>query len=134
MPVKNTRVSQAVAKAVELNRTIKTLQADLEGLKDVIRKEAEKLSTDGELVEFDSPEGVATVCFYKDAATTVEGANLWELKDTLPKVTWEDLFVEKVALAPGFNEKFEELKKRQQRIVAEYVEWKARSPHVILPK
>lgn len=134
MPVKNTRVSQAVAKAVELNRTIKTLQADLEGLKAVIRGEAEKLSKDGELVEFDSPEGVATVCFYKDGAAAVEGANLWELKDSLPEVTWNDLFVEKVGLASGFNEKFAELRKRFQRILGEYIEWKPRAPHVILPK
>jgi|SRR5579885_122056 len=134
MAVKNTRVSQAIAKAVELNRTIKTLQADLEGLKDVIRAEGEKFSEDGKLVEFESPAGVATVCFYKDGASVVEGANLRELRETLPKVTWEDLFVEKVVLAQGFNEKFEQLGKRQKRIVGEYVEFKPKAPHVILPK
>jgi len=134
MPVKNARVSQAIAKAVELNRTIRSLTADLEGLKDVIRQEGKKLSIDGALVEFDSPQGVSTVTFYNDAPGAIEGANLWELKVALPKVTWDDLFVERVALNVDFTEKFEQLRKRHQKVVGEYVEWKSRVPHVILPK
>jgi len=134
MPVKNARIGELIAKAVETRKDIEKMTAELDELKAQIRAEAEKRSKDGELVEFESEVGVATVAFYADAPGAIEGANLWELRNLLPRITWEDLFVEKVALAQGFTEKFGELKKKHQVVVREYVKWTPRAPHVILPK
>ena len=137
MPIENNKVAIAVAKAAEVNRSIKLLMADLEGFKDIIRKEAEKVQAKrgtNEQVEFMSLAGTAIVVFVSDAVSAVDGANLAELRDKLPKVTFGDLFQETITLADGFSSKFDMLKKGHQTVVGRYVEWKFRAPRVILPK
>jgi hypothetical protein len=137
VPIYNAKVATAVASAAVVNRQIKLLQADLEGFKDIIRTEAEKVASkrgSEEQVEFSSPEGVCSVCFVQDAVTPVDGANLRELQTVLPKVTWSDLFEEKVVLSIGFSEKFEALTGKLRIAVRRYVQWDQRAPRVTLPK
>ena len=136
--IQRKHIAAAIAKAAAINRTIKVLTEQLDGLKAGIRKEAEKISAargDDSMVEFASPAGVCTVCFVQDAVTAGSGKNLWELKLVLPTVTWEDMFVEKVALAQDFNEKFQALPAgKVKTTIDRYLEETPRGPRVILPK
>jgi hypothetical protein len=137
VPIKNARVAVAIAAAVEINRKVKALCTDLELLKATIRSEAEKASTargDDNLVEFESDQGVATVCFPRDAVSPVPGANLRELQSVLPTTTWNHLFEEKVVLASDFSERFGALTKGNRATLKRYLEWSPRAPRVTLPK
>jgi hypothetical protein len=137
MPVHNAKVAKAIAEAAPLLRQVKEAQARIDELKILIRAEAEKVSTkrgDDALIEFESSEGTATVCFVKDAIGVVKGANLRLLKETLPAWTWNHLFEEKVVLSDEFGEAFEQLDKAAQKSVKKMVEWKPREPRVTLPK
>ena len=86
------------------------------------------------MVEFDSPEGVASVVLVADALEAIEGANLLELEEKLPSVTWDDLFAVSVKPVSDFTAKFEVLATPLKRVLKCYVQWVPRAPRVTLPK
>lgn len=137
MPVQNAKASKAIAEAAKINRAMKEGKERLDELKAIIREEAEKVATkrgDDEKVEFESPEGVATVCFVKDSVSIMKGANPRVLKEVLPEVVWSHLFNEVVVLSKEFGEAFDQLPKSQQNTVKKMVEWSENEPRVTLPK
>jgi hypothetical protein len=137
MPIVNKKVQGAIARATILNRLIKEAQEELEGLKVLVREEATKVASkrgDDEKVEFESPEGVATVVFVSDRASLVKGANPALLKETLPMTVWENLFQETIVLSKQFPDAFGLLTRTQQTSVKKLVEWKPCEPRVTLPK
>lgn len=133
-------IESQVAQAAVLNREIKERAAQLEVLKVAIREYATKANLkrpateQDEKIEIESPEGVATVSFPRDAVLLVAGANPRALKETLSATTWDHLFEERVALKPEFEEAFRLLSKEDRFHVRTVVDWKPRDPAVILPK
>lgn len=135
-----TRVESEVAEAAILNREIKARAERLEVIKQNLRAYAAKVDAkrppekQGEKVEIESKEGVATISFVKDAVALVEGANPRAFKDTLAPATYNHLFEERVVLAEDFDKSFHLLGKDEKSIVRKLVEWKKPDPRVLLPK
>lgn len=133
MQLTNAKVSRLVIEATELAHSLETGLDRLEFLKQAIRIEATKAS-DGELVEYQTAAGVATVCFPRDAVFIEKGANLLELKATLPSLQWDDLFAVEIVLAEEFTAKYERLSASLRKVVKGFVRWDPRAPRVTLPK
>lgn len=133
----NDKASRAIVEAARLTRGIKEAEEQVARLKEIIREEAEKVAKrrkDDEKVEFDSSEGVATVCFPKDSVSLIKGANPNALREHLPAAVWEHLFQVKVCLQREFEDNFGSLTKQQQNVVSKQVEWCPNTPRVLLPK
>lgn len=136
-PIRNARTAALVVEATRLHRSIKESTLKLEELKAKLRKEAEKIGKkrdSDELVEFESAEGTATVCFVKDTVGLVKGGDPRSLREDLSEDIWDILFQEKVVLAPEFEEKLGALPKAVQNRVKPILLWKENEPRVILPK
>ncbi len=137
MPVVNKTAATAIEEAARLVRAVKEANARIDELKVIIRAEASKIATkrgDDEKVEFESDEGVATICFPNDKVTLVKGARPIDLKDTLPEKVWDTLFEEVVELSDDFKDAFPNLPVTQKKLVAPLVEFKPSEPRVTLPK
>lgn len=137
MPIHNAKASKAIAEAAVLMRSVKEAQERIDELKVIIRECAETVATkrgDDEKVEFESPEGVATVCFPKATPKIQKGANPNDLKAVLPQTVWEELFETKIVLAGEFEDKLTHLSAKNQAAVKKVVEWKTNEPRVTLPK
>ena len=135
-----TRVESEVAEAAILNREIKARTERLNEIKTNLRAYALKVDAkrppekQGEKIEIESKEGVATISFVKDAVSLVEGANPRGLKEVLTPATWEHLFVERVVLAEDFDKSFHLLAKEDKGHVRKLVQWSTPEPRVLLPK
>ena len=133
-------VAADVAEAAILNREIKEKAARVDDLKERIRehalREASKrpYAEQNEKVEIESPEGVATISFPKDAVSLVEGANPRALRSEIPDATWAHLFEERVVLAKEFDAAYKLLAKAEQEQVRRLVQWVTPKPSVLLPK
>lgn len=135
-----TKVESEVAEAAVLNREIKERAERLEVIKQNLRAYAAKVDAkrppekQGEKIEVESKEGVATISFVKDAVSLAPGANPRAFRETLAPATWSHLFEERVVLAADFDEAFQLLSKEDKRVVRPLVEWKTPDPRVLLPK
>ncbi len=135
----NARISDIVTQAAILNREIKERSAKLDVLKEKLRNEALKISTkrgEDEQLEFDSPEGVATVCFVRDAAAIIKGADPLTLRQytSFPLDTWHRFFATRIVLTDEFTDAYTLLAKTDQKLINKVVEWKERDPRVTLPR
>jgi hypothetical protein len=136
-PVRTAKTAALVVEAARLQRSAKESLLRIEAIKAELRKEAEKVSKkreSDELVEFESVEGTATVCFVSDSVGLVKGADPRTLRETLSEDVWDVLFQLKAVLAPEFEDKLNALPGLVQRRVKTLLEWKANAPRVTLPK
>jgi len=137
---KVTNLPAIVGKAIVLQRHVREMQGTLEELKGTIRSAAQlerrRRGGGDELVEFDSPEGTATVCFVKDTMHLVVGADPFTLQGAIPDRAWRALFEPRAVLVRGFVDRLSAmtLAKRERKSVERLVEWVTGVPRVILPK
>ena len=136
-PIRNERTQELVAKATRVNRQIRLLTLELETLKISIRKEAERVASrrgSEELLEFDSPEGVATVCFVSSTPSLLPSVDVWTELSSLDGEDWHALFDIEVVLAKGFTDRLPRRSKETQALVGKLLKWSDPAPRVTLPK
>lgn len=136
--IKNSKASDAIAEAAKLNRKIKTQLARLDELKVFIRKAALAVATrrdSDDLVEFESDEGVASVCFVRDTLCLVKGSDPEMLRPEIPEELWDALFQTKVVLKNNARDAVETMMPGHYRdVVSALLETKENEPRVTLPK
>jgi hypothetical protein len=136
-PVRNPSIAAIVVEATRLSRSIRESEEKLKDLKASLRKEAEKVAKrrdSDELVEFESVEGTATVCFVKDTVALVKGADPSSLQGVISDEIWDILFDTKYVLKSEFEDKLAALPKQAQAKVKPLVDNFPNAPRVILPK
>jgi hypothetical protein len=136
-PVRTPTMAAIVVEATRLSRSIRESEEKLKDLKASLRKEAEKVAKrrdSDELVEFESAEGTATVCFVKDTVALIKGADPSSLQGVISDEVWDILFDTKYVLKSEFEDKLAALPKQTQAKVKPIVDWFPNAPRVILPK
>lgn len=129
--------SAIVAEAAVLNRTINVASQRLALLQQELRVEALRVADrEGtlEMVEFASPEGVASVCFPGPTGKFIKLAEPRLLRDEIPLRTWKLMFEERVHMTSKFMDVMETLKGAQRKAVLKVVEIVESTARVTLPK
>ncbi len=130
-----------VDRATDLDRLIKSLTEELDGVKAFLREAAASgafPANESGTVDLRSEEtgNVAQVSFPKDTPILVDGTDPRVLKASLTSSQFELLFREVVTLQPpkAFEPAFAQLPKKLQDKVKKVVGWRQNTPTVRLPK
>jgi hypothetical protein len=126
--------------AIELNRQILSEMAQLEALKEHLRKTAlgGRSFWDGRqrIVEMEGNLGVSSVVFPPNQVKVKKGCDLRDLETNLPSDTFTTLFQKRVVIEPvtDFESRVGSLSPAETTVVNRFVEVKPQTPKVYLPR
>lgn len=124
--------------AIEANRQIVQLQAELDILKDALRKRGmnEAAMTGETSISVGGRLGTAQIVLVRPQPRARKGVDLLASEAGLPPEVFNALFVKRtvVDLAPDFIEKVSKLPRGLQTVITNLVETVASTPRVSLPK
>lgn len=140
-PVDLTLAASNVDRATDLDRLIKSLSEELDGIKAYLREAAQSgafPANDAGTVEIRSEAtgNVAQVVFPKETPTVLKGTDPLVLEASLTASQFNLLFKKVVQLQPAeaFESAFKQLPKKLQDKVKKVVAWRPNTPTVRLPK
>jgi hypothetical protein len=128
------KITEIVEQAILLQRNIEVQQANLDGLKEQIRQQAKRDTTEGQKVTYACAKGKAEVVFVSDKTVLKPGVNMALVKRELGDETYSHLFEERVSvhLQSEFDSAVTLLPVDVRRRVAKIVEVKTSEPRVSL--
>ena len=128
------KITEIVEKAIMLQRDIEIRQTELEALKEHIREQAKRDTTEGQKVTYACAKGKAEVVFVSDKTVLKPGVNMALVKRELGDETYAHLFEERVTvhLQSEFDSAVTLLPVDVRRRVAKIVETKTSEPRVSL--